>query len=113
MIEGRCQQATQKTNLVRILVQTEEESHVKRSEKPGLRCGQGLAETFRKIVREHTCCSSVLGEMLFNGYCGHLIINSVYRLEKTECNYFWALYCISEVLLLLQVSWPSWRSVSV
>lgn len=90
MIERRClqvgQRATQDTNLVRILVQTEEESHVKRSEKPGLWCGQGSAETFRTVPREHTCCSSVLEEELFNGYCGQLIINSVYRLEETECN---------------------------
>lgn len=90
MIERCClqvgQQATQETNLVSISVQTEEESHVKRSEKPGLRCGQGSAETFRTIPREHTCCSSTLGELLFNGYCGQLITNSVYRLEETECN---------------------------
>lgn len=44
-------------------------------------------------------------------YCGQLIINSVHRLEETECNRFWALYCISWVLWLLQDSWPSWRSI--
>lgn len=40
MIEHRClqggQQATQETDLVRISVQTEEESHERGSEKPGL-----------------------------------------------------------------------------
>lgn len=77
---------TQETNLVSISVQTEEESRVKRSEKPGLRCGHGSAESFRMVPREHTCCSSVLEEELFNGYCGHFIINSVYRLKEAECN---------------------------
>lgn len=35
-----------------------------------------------------------------------VVINSVYRPEEAKCNKFWTLYCISEVPLWLQVSWP-------
>lgn len=73
MIEHCClqldQQATQEANPVSISVQTEEQPHVKRT-----------------IPRENTCCTSVLGEILFNGYCGQLISNSLYRPEEMQCN---------------------------
>lgn len=73
MIERCClqlgQQATQEANSVSISVQREEPPHVKRT-----------------IPRENTCCTSVLGEILFNGYCGQLIINSVYRPGERQCD---------------------------
>lgn len=91
MIEHCClqlgQQATQEANLVSISVQTEEQPHVKRA-----------------TPRENTCCTSVLGEILFNGYCGQLIRSTVYRREEMQCNLFWTLCCISEVPLPLRVS---------